>query len=292
MIDRYTFKESLGEGRLGKVHLAEDKLLKRDVIFREFDISGVADKLEFEKNFLGVVKDLSSIENANVLSVLDAGIDGDFAYLVSESVKGLTLESLLGRKEFSIADVHFMAEQLLETLGELRHIGFFHYHFRLSSVLVHVKASGRKHFLMTDVGYSKLLPLIHGGDTGALMIAPAFAAPELCEGQPRGEVTSLFMIGQLCYAMLADCHPLADLPLAVALAKHKVGELPYVSGYRGGIPSSFRDWMYKLMSPKWEDRPQSVSEALAMMPGDSEMVDGGGVRVMPQSMASIFDAES
>ncbi len=268
---RYKIRYSLGNGRLGQVYLAEDKLVKRNVILRKFNIPENIDRSVFEKQFLSLMRDLSNVENESLLPVLDAGIEKDVAYMVGASVSGDTLKSLLGKKEFEVKDVYHLAEQLLTAIGQLRQHGFFHYHFRLSSVLVQKKANGDKHFLLMDMGYSKLLPLFHGQDAEIKMISPAFAAPELCAGNPMGEITSLFMIGQLCYAMLADCHPLADLPLATAYAKHRVGELPYITGYRNNIPEAFKTWMYKLMSPNWKDRPQSVEEALALMPSESQL---------------------
>ncbi|MGJ8656860.1 MAG: serine/threonine protein kinase [Akkermansiaceae bacterium] len=269
-MNRYKIKRSLGNGRLGQVYLAEDTVIGRNVILRQFTIPKNEDRSVFDKKFLSLVKDLSSVEDASVLPVIDAGIENDTAYIVGASANGNTLQSMLGKGMFSVQDVYDLAEQLLEALGQLRQYGFFHYHFRLSSVLVQKKANGGKHFLLMDMGYSKLMPLIHGPGSEKKMIASAFAAPELCAGKPMGEITSIFMIGQLCYAMLADGHPLAKLPLATAKAKHRVGELPYISGFRGDIPESFKVWMYRLMSPNWEDRPQSVEEALAQMPSLSQ----------------------
>ena len=270
-MNRYKITRSLGNGRLGQVYLAEDAVLGRNVILRQFSIPIGEERGGFEEKFLDLVKDLSMVEGGSVLPVLDAGIEGDTAYVVGASANGDTIKNMLGKGVFSVRDVYQLAEQLLEALGELRQYGFFHYHFRLSSVLVQEKANGGKHFMLMDMGYSKLMPLIHGKSAEKTMICPAFAAPELCAGTPVGEITSVVMIGQLCYALLADGHPLGKLPLATAIAKHRVGELPYISGFRGDIPEVFRVWMYKLMSPNWEDRPQSIEEALAQMPTESQL---------------------
>lgn len=290
-MNRYRIKQSLGNGRLGQVYLAEDTLIGRDVILRKFDIPQNDKRESFVKNFLGLVKDLSSVEDASILPVLDAGIVGDTAYIVGASASGNLLQNMLGKNAFEIEDVYQLAEQLLEALAQLRQYGFFHYHFRLSSVLVQDKVCGGKHFLLMDMGYSKLIPLIHGPDSVSKMIAPAFAAPELCEGNPKGEITSLFMIGQLCYAMLADCHPLANLPLATAQAKHRVGELPFITGYRNNIPKAFQQWMYKLMSPNWEDRPKSVEEALAQMPTECNLVlENERAHISPQPFSAVLQS--
>ncbi len=267
-MNRYDIKRSLGEGRLGKVYLAEDNVIGRYVILRKFLIPENVERAVFEKNFLSLVRDLASIEDASILPILDAGIVGDTAFIVSASASGDIIQNMLGYSSFDVWDVYCLAQQLLEALGKLSKYGFFHYHFRLSSILVQKKANGGKHFLLMDMGYSKLMELIHGGSSDIDMISPVFAAPELCAGKPVGEVTSLFMVGQLCYAMLAGGHPLSGLPIEVAKAKHRVGELPYISGFRGDVPEGFKAWMYQLMSPSWKDRPQSVKEALAMMPSE------------------------
>ncbi len=137
---RYNIKQSLGNGRLGQVYLAEDTHLMRNVILRKFDVPQNLDRSSFEKEFLSLVKGISSVEDASVLPVLDAGIDGDIGFIVGASANGETLKSMLGKKEFEVQDVYHLAQQLLEALDQFRQYGFFHYHFRLSSVLVQKKA--------------------------------------------------------------------------------------------------------------------------------------------------------
>jgi len=270
-MNRYRIKQSLGNGRLGHVYLAEDLELSRDVIVREFDVSQNEDIVVFGRQFRSLVADLASINDENVLPVLDSGIEENTAYIVGNPPEGDTVRNLLGRNIFNIIDVYDMAKQLLVALEKFSSIGFFHYHFRLSSVLVQNKPEGGKHFLLMDMGYGKLIPMIHGVGAELGMICPVFAAPELCSGQPKGEITSLFMIGQLCYTMLADCHPMVGLPLATAKAKHMVGEMPYLSGYRADIPEGFKDWIYKLMNPNWNERPQSIAAALEILPMEEEL---------------------
>lgn len=136
---RYKIKQSLGNGRLGQVYLAEDKILKRNVILRKFEIPQTGDRSLFEKQFLSLMKDLSNVENESLLPVLDSGIEKNVAYMVGASVGGDTLKSMLGNKEFEVKDVYHLAEQLLKAISQLRQHGFFHYHFRLSSVLVQKK---------------------------------------------------------------------------------------------------------------------------------------------------------
>jgi len=54
-MNRYKIKQSLGNGRLGQVDLAEDTLIRRNVILRKFNISQNEDRSSAQSQLFPVV---------------------------------------------------------------------------------------------------------------------------------------------------------------------------------------------------------------------------------------------
>lgn len=285
MGDRYRIDERLGSGRAGAVYDAYDTELNRRVALRRFNTSKeIYNSATWLVNFKDVVSDLSSINHANILRVLDAGIDEDGPYLVTAQVEGYHLSKILKREgTMSLAEIYSLTEQCLGALQAAEEYGFYHHALSSSSVVGTPKPSGGYHYTLMDMGHSKLIPLVEGGDAYALSktLDPALMAPELFEGKPRGIRSSLYMLGHIIYWVTIGGHPLAGLSLELAHAKHLAGEIPYIKGYRSDLPEEFRKWIYWLIQPNPDHRPNSVRDAIARLPSFKEATTEP---TMPQPM--------
>jgi serine/threonine protein kinase len=270
MGERYHIEQELGTGRAGSVYEAFDTELNRQVAFRRFDTSkeNFHDE-EWRKQFFNVVSDLSRINHANILSVLDAGIDEDGPYLVTAHVEGVRLSQLIKPSgQMGLKELYSFTCQSLDALQAAEEFGYFHHALCPSSVIATPKPSGGYHYTMMDLGHSKLIPLVSNeGEFGlSKTLDPALMAPELYEGKPEGIRSTLYMLGQLIYWMATGGHPLAGISLELAHAKHKAGEIPYLNSYRSDFPEAFRQWLYRLIQPDPFKRPRSVMEAIKQLP--------------------------
>ncbi|MFC5050910.1 serine/threonine protein kinase [Rubritalea spongiae] len=270
MDERYRIEQELGRGRAGAVYEAYDTELNRLVALRRFDTTEENfHNEEWLKRFNEVVSDLSGISHSNILSVFDAGVDEQGPYLVTAHVEGLRLSQILKQKEqMSLRSIYDLTRQCLDALQAAENAGYYHHALCPSSVLGTPKASGGYHYILMDLGHSKLIPLVAGGDQRALSktLDPALMAPEIFDGKPCGAKSSLYMLGQLVYWVSVGGHPLAGLPLDLAHAKHQAGEIPYLRGYRADIPEVFRKWIYWLIESDPSKRPESVLVAIQELP--------------------------
>lgn len=282
---RYRIEHELGRGRAGSVYEAFDVELNRQVAFRRFNTSTENSRnAEWCQRFFDVVRDLSSINHPNILSVFDAGIDGVGPYLVTAHVEGLRLSQLMKMSgQMSLEGVYSLAHQALDALQAAEQYGYFHHALCPSSVIASPKVSGGYHYTMMDLGHSKLIPLVSSEGDIALSktLDPALMAPEIYEGRPDGMRSTLYMLGQLIYWVAAGGHPMAGFSLALAHAKHKAGEIPFLNSYRADFPEAFRKWLYWLIEPDPLKRPGSVLDAIKYFPTYEEATTQP---VLPQPM--------
>lgn len=287
---RYHIEQELGRGRAGAVYEAYDTELKRPVALRRFDTEEeYFHDEEWLKRFQDVVSDLSQINHANILSVLDAGVDDQGPFLVTAQVAGLRISQILKQDEqMSLEALYSFTSQCLDALQAAENAGYYHHALCPTSVIGTPKVSGGYHYTMMDLGHSKLIPLVAGGDQLALSktLDPALMAPEIFDGHPDGVRSTLYMLGQLIYWAAVGGHPLAGLSLELAHAKHQAGEIPYLRAYRADIPEVFRQWVYWLIESDPKKRPNSVMAAIDGLPSFGQATTAPS---LPQPMR--MDAE-
>ena len=92
VLDRYRLHRRLGAGAFGTVWLASDERLERDVAVkilpRERVVGG-----RFEREARAAAR----LAHPGIVTLYEASVDDDGAYLVSELVRGSTLDDLLAR---------------------------------------------------------------------------------------------------------------------------------------------------------------------------------------------------
>ncbi|SHI46944.1 Serine/threonine protein kinase [Rubritalea squalenifaciens DSM 18772] len=288
MSERYQTGDCLGRGRAGSVYEAYDTQQNKSVILRRFDVP----EEEYQNNrwrseYLTITNDLKRIKHPNILEVLDSDFDEEGPFIVTDQAPGIRLSKMMPGQGTGIPlkAIYHLASQMLDAYQVAMSFGFYHYALSPSSILGYEHQDNEYHFTLMDLGHSKLIPLIANNSNDALAktLDPALLAPEVYEGNPQGIQSSLYMLGQLLYWVSAGGHPLAGLSLRTAHAKHKAGEMPYLKGYRADMPDNFRKWIYRLIEPNPDRRPESIIEARMLMPASDE-VNAEIFRPQPRKM--------
>src|SRR3954452_23829603 len=94
---RYRLESKLGSGGMSTVYLALDTTLDRQVAVKVMhrEMSEQPEQLE---RFRQEARAVAKLSHPNVVSVIDAGEDGGYPYIVFEYVEGETLKQRIGRE--------------------------------------------------------------------------------------------------------------------------------------------------------------------------------------------------
>jgi formylglycine-generating enzyme required for sulfatase activity len=90
--DGYRLVRLVGRGGMGQVHLAHDTFLERDVAIKF--VSSAEPDLEDRKRFLVEARAIARLQHPNVVAVYRVGEVAGVPYLVSEFVRGQSLDTL------------------------------------------------------------------------------------------------------------------------------------------------------------------------------------------------------
>ena len=112
MTDRYQIKEKIGQGGLGEVFLAIDTQLQREVALKRVR----AGDGQSPDDVLREAQVLSALQHPNVLTVFDVGQDRHGPFVITELLRGETLEQVVARGALPYPEFRLMVIQTLEAL--------------------------------------------------------------------------------------------------------------------------------------------------------------------------------
>ncbi|QDY09571.1 serine/threonine protein kinase [Micromonospora sp. HM134] len=207
---RYRLLGLVGTGGMGRVWLARDEMLHRDVAVKEVvppHWLAAHEREELRLRTLREARTAARLNHPNVVRIYDVVHDGDNPWIVMEYVPSRSLQQLLAAE--GPLDPHRVARIGLAVLAALRAAhaaGVLHRDVKPHNVLV--ADDGR--VVLTDFG----LATFDGGDgamTGPGMVlgSPQFVAPERARDGVSNPRTDLWSLGATLYAAVEGRSPYA-----------------------------------------------------------------------------------
>ncbi|MEU7747887.1 serine/threonine-protein kinase [Nonomuraea sp. NPDC049158] len=188
VIGGYVLRRVLGRGGMGEVHLATTPtggLAAVKVIHPE-----LARDPAFRRRFAREVAAARRVARFCTAPVLDAGIDGDVAYLVTEYVKGPDLAKAVREQgPLSGSDLEALAVGIATALGAIHGAGVVHRDLKPSNVLL--SPLGPR---VIDFGIAQLVEA-DSQASQAILGTPAFMAPEQVRGESLGPAADVYAWG-------------------------------------------------------------------------------------------------
>src|SRR2546427_1505147 len=207
--ERYRIDKEIGRGGMGRVFVAHDRKLGRDVAIKVL-ASGLHGE-EALHRFEQEARATCALNHANILDVHDIGTHEGSPYIVSELLHGSTLRERLQKGRLSVQEANDYALQLAQGLSAAHEKGIVHRDLKPENLFI--TEEGRLKIL--DFGIAKLVaPVTLGtGETlpspqphtkeGALLGTIGYMSPEQVRGQPADQRSDLFSFGAILYEMLA-----------------------------------------------------------------------------------------
>jgi serine/threonine protein kinase len=255
---RYRLEAKLGSGGMSTVYLARDETLDRSVAVKVMhrEMSEQADQLE---RFRQEARAVAKLSHPNVVSVIDAGEDGGYPYIVFEYVKGETLKQRISRVgALDTQEAIAYAIEVARGLSVAHARRMVHRDIKPQNVLIDEEGRAK----LTDFGISRQLEQDGMTATGRVLGTTDYVAPEQAMGHgvdPRSDVYSL---GVVLYEMLVGQVPFhADSQVGVAM-KHVNEELPDVQRRRPEVSAAVALVVERATAKDPAERYQGIGEMI------------------------------
>ena len=203
VLGRYRLRRRLGTGGFATVWLAHDERLDREVAVKILPRDGVVGG-RFEREARAAAR----LAHPGIVTLYEAAVDDEGAYLVSELVRGTTLDALLADGRLSDRDMVQIGIALCDALAHAHAHGVVHRDVKPSNVLVPDHPTTPSQLArLTDFGVAR----VHGGDSltrpGDVIGTAAYMAPEQAQGLPAGASADLFSLALVLYEGLSGVNP-------------------------------------------------------------------------------------
>ena len=255
---RYHLERLVARGGMAEVWEGSDAVLARPVAIKVLHPHlaaqpGVAER--FRREAIAAAR----LVHPGIVSIYDARVEGDDAYLVMELVRGSDLRDLLrdrgGRLSPQVA-VH-LAAQVADALHYAHENGIVHRDVKPGNVLCDGDRAR-----VADFGITKAAV---GGEVdvtqeGTIMGTAAYLAPEQVRGEAVDRRADVYSLGVVLYEMVCGRKPFeADNDLALAIQRLDQEPLR-PRQVVAGIPRPLEDVILKAMARDPADRYETAAD--------------------------------
>ncbi|WP_240809734.1 serine/threonine-protein kinase [Actinomadura sp. WMMA1423] len=190
LLGPYVLTARLGRGGMGTVFLGEDDA-GRQVAVKVINAE-LTDDEAFHDRFRREVTAARQVSRFCTAAVLDARLDGDPLYVVTEYVNGPSVEEAVkANGPLRGGDLEALAVNIATALLAIHGAGIVHRDLKPSNVLL--SATGPR---VIDFGIARALDATEGPTrTGQFVGTPAYIAPELMQGEEITPAADVFSWG-------------------------------------------------------------------------------------------------
>src|SRR5919199_6216693 len=242
-LGRYEAIRLLGAGGMGRVYLARQVDLQRQVVVKVMHDHIAADP-KFRERFQRETLLMARFQHPYAVTLYDASLnDPGGPCIVMEYIRGVTLDTLLQRNgKLSPARVGRLLGQLGEVLQAAHSEGIIHRDLKPANLMVVDPDTPYEKIKVMDFGLAKLL--VHGDDkapgSGAEFAigTPGYMCPEQARGEEMDHRGDLYSVGVILYELLAGRLPFAGKSTMDMLLAHATEEPPAFDQLEGaeGVP--------------------------------------------------------
>jgi formylglycine-generating enzyme required for sulfatase activity len=264
--ERYEVHGVLGEGGMGVVYRATDRVRGRTVAIKALHASLMGDP-ELRRRFKREAQLMLGWNHRYVARVHDFLEHDDLLAFVMEHVDGPTLEDYAQRwnGKLPFDDIRQIFTAVLEAIAEAHAIGIIHRDLKPHNILLQIDETGVVPKIV-DFGVAKVLEGTMYTMSGALLGTCRYMAPEqVKEAQSIDHRADIYSLGVTLYRCVTGRCPFeGNSHFAVMMAHVQQAPEP-PSTFRPHLPPALEQIMLQALAKDRADRPQSCHEFRAAL---------------------------
>jgi serine/threonine-protein kinase len=267
-LGRYEAKRLLGEGGMGRVYLARQLDLGRDVVVKVMHDHIAADT-KFRDRFQRETLLMARFHHPGAVTLYDATLtDPNGPCIVMEYVKGQNLEALLARnKRMNAPRVGRIMGELCEVLQAAHDEGIIHRDLKPANLMIVDPDTPRERIKVMDFGLAKLVesePVRKVTDTNVdfAVGTPGYICPEQVRGEEMDHRGDLYSVGVMMFELLTGRLPFTGPNSMDILLAHATEPPPTFAeiGLKGWVPREIEELVMECLAKDPEARPQTARE--------------------------------
>jgi hypothetical protein len=255
-IGRYALKYQLGTGGLGTVFAAHDPLLSRLIAVKTLNVEIKEEEREsFNTLFINEARAAGGLSHPHIVTVFDAGISDNRAYIAMELLKGRDLRQL--RQEgwrATPAQAALIVRRVADALAFAHSKGVIHRDVKPANIFM----VGRTQPRVLDFGIARVAHHHESGDAMPGAGSPYYMAPEQVRREPADRRADVFSLGVVLYELLTDVKPFHGETLKQITNAVLTHEPPLANSIDKTVPKALAEIAARAMAKDPEQRFRSA----------------------------------
>lgn len=251
-IGRFQVERLLGEGGQGRVYLARDTHLERQVAIKVIAPDAVSAGL------LDEARIVARLRHPNIVALFDAGEHEGEPYLVFEYVEGVTLAQEI-RKGGALprTSAVSIAQQILEGLSCAHAQNIIHRDIKPANIMI--DRAGVPRIMDFGIAQSLTSP-VHLSE---IVGSPLYMAPEYVAKRESSLQSDIFSLGMVLYVMLTGRHPVQGENVEEILESIATCPVLPPSSANAAIDERLDSIVMKALAIRPEDRYRDAAAMIA-----------------------------
>jgi len=264
-LGKYEVLNEIARGGMGIVFLGYDSFVDREVAIKvqhNDSVVGGDRAARNRKMFFNEAHTAGRLHHPNILSIYDAGVEGDICYIVMELIQdGNTLKPFC--TPASLLPVDKVVEMIFKCAKALDYAhrnGVVHRDIKPGNILVtpdmDVKVGDFSIALFTESDLTVTQPL-------GVMGSPLYMSPEQINDQEVTSRTDLFSLGVIMYELLTGHHPFQADKISTLLNKVINDQPTSMRFFRNDLPANLETVVERALAKNPDQRYQTGLEFAA-----------------------------
>ncbi|HAY79348.1 MAG TPA: hypothetical protein DCY79_06020 [Planctomycetaceae bacterium] len=250
-VGKYTLREQIGKGDLGRVYLASHTQLDREVALKILAQKHLASKASVDR-FLNEARQAAQLDHRNLIHIFDVDKQGDRYFVVMEPIVGKDLGTIVDQTgPLPLLEIADYIRQAACGLSHAHSKNLLHQDLTPDKLYVDehglLKISG---FGMGGVASARLSPEAEQSEKSADYISPEQALQK----EKLTKATDLYSLGCVMYYLLTGQPPFPEGTDAERRKKHVTEKATPIEELRPDAPKGLINICRKLMAKKVENR--------------------------------------
>jgi hypothetical protein len=257
-IGGYAVLGDIGRGGMGRVYLARDEQLQRDVAIKVMHTHR-AGNASARQRFLKESRATAAIDHPHIVTIYHVGEHEGLPYLVMQRLEGRTLhDHREERGRLPVAEALRIAREIAAGLAAAHGRNLIHRDIKPGNIFLE---GPDKRVKIIDFGLAM--------DTtdeatkltidGSLVGTPAYMSPERINSQPIDAQSDIFSLGVILYELLTGRLPFEGKSLVATLTAIARGEAHSVREVAPDVPVAVADLTMRLIAHEARKRPATAA---------------------------------
>jgi len=272
--DRYTSVRFLGQGGMGKVFLARDPRLRREVAIKFVH----GDNPEHVRRLIIEARAQAQVDHDRVCKVHEVGEVEGKVYIAMQYIDGKQIGAIAG--ELTLEQKVMLVRGAAEGIHEAHRAGIIHRDVKPSNIMVERTADGVVRSYVMDFGLARSVEDDGATLSGTVLGTPRYMAPEQADGE-NGKLdrrADVYSLGATLYHLLTGEPPIPGATLMEVMLHLGTMEPRPLRALDAGIPIDLEAIVLKCLE---KDRSRRYDSARALADDLGRFLDGEPVVARP-----------